>query len=91
MGLTQLHKTQVAAIAGVSPNSGTYANNLGRLRTLGMIEYPQGGYVAFTPEGEQAARFPATPPTVRDLHEAWLEIVTGPQQKIMRAVIAAYP
>jgi hypothetical protein len=52
LGLTQLHKTQVAAFAGVSPTSGSFANNLGRLRTRGFIDYPQPGSVAFTEAGE---------------------------------------
>jgi hypothetical protein len=91
LGLDQLHKTQVAAVAGVSPNSGSYANNLGRLRTLGMIDYPQASYVAFTAKGEGAARFPSTAPTLDDLHQAWLGIVTNPQQRILREVLACYP
>jgi len=32
-----------------------------------------------------------TPPTVSDLHQAWLEIVTGPQARILREVVAIYP
>jgi Mn-dependent DtxR family transcriptional regulator len=91
LGLTQLHKTQVAAFAGVSPTSGSFANNLGRLRTLGLIDYPQPGSVAFTNAGQRRARPVATPPTVSDLHQAWLEIVTGPQARILREVVAIYP
>lgn len=33
-------KTALAEQIGVSPTSGGYFNNLGRLRTLGMINYP---------------------------------------------------
>jgi uncharacterized protein len=91
LGLTALHKTQVAALAGVSPTSGSFANNLGRLRTLGLIDYPQPGSVAFTAAGRRRARPVATPPTVSDLHQAWLEIVTGPQARILREVVAIYP
>ena len=91
LGLTALHKTQVAAFAGVSPNSGSFANNLGRLRTLGLIDYPQPGTVAFTAAGQHRARAVATPPTLSDLHQAWLEIITGPQARILREVVAIYP
>ena len=35
----------MALAIGVQPTSGSYANNLGRLRTLGVIEYPQKGTV----------------------------------------------
>jgi Mn-dependent DtxR family transcriptional regulator len=91
LGLTQLHKTQVAALAGVSPTSGSFANNLGRLRTLGLSDYPQPGTVAFTDAGRRRARPVVTPPTVDDRHQAWLEIVTGPQARILREVLAIYP
>lgn len=91
LGLSELHKTQVAAVAGVFPNSGSYANNLGRLRTLGLIDYPQGGLVAFTNTGRDQSRPVTEMPTLEDLHEAWLSIVTQPQQRILREVIAEYP
>lgn len=91
LGLSDLHKTQVAAVAGVSPNSGSYANNLGRLRTMELIEYPQAGLVAFTDAGRRQARPVTAMPTVEDLHEAWLSIVTQPQQRILREIIAEYP
>ena len=91
LGLTALHKTQVAAFAGVSPNSGSFANNLGRLRTLGLIDYPQPGTVAFTAAGQRRPRAVATPPTLSDLHQAWLEIITGSQARILREVVAIYP
>jgi Mn-dependent DtxR family transcriptional regulator len=91
LGLTALHKTQVAVLAGVSPNSGSFANNLGRLRSLGLIDYPQSGTVAFTEAGQRRARSVTTPPTLSDLHQVWLEIVTGPQARILREVMSTYP
>jgi Mn-dependent DtxR family transcriptional regulator len=60
-------------------------------RTLGLIDYPQPGTVAFTDAGRHRTRPVATPPTVNDLHQAWLEIVTGPQARILREVMAIYP
>jgi hypothetical protein len=43
-----MQREELAAAAEQSPTSSGYANNLGRLRTLGLIEYPTGGYVAAT-------------------------------------------
>jgi len=91
LGLTELHKTQVAAVAGVSPNSGSNANNLSRLRTIGLIDYPQAGHVAFSDDGRAAANAVTSMPTLQDLHEAWLAIVTQPQRRILREIIAEYP
>lgn len=91
LGITDLNKIQVAAIAGVSPNSGSYANNLGRLRTMRLIDYPKPGCVSLTGEGIKAAAYPDFPPTLADLHTAWLALVTGPQQRILSALIDTYP
>jgi hypothetical protein len=41
--------TELAEVVGQSPRSSRYANNLGRLRTLGFIDYPRPGRVTATP------------------------------------------
>jgi hypothetical protein len=56
-----------------------------------MIDYPRAGEVAFTGTGRKAARTPNTPPSVDDLHRAWLGLVTGPQARILEQTIKAYP
>jgi len=40
-----MRKDQLAEATGQSPTSGGYFNNLGRLRSLGLIEYPSPGQV----------------------------------------------
>jgi hypothetical protein len=42
-------KAELADRAGVSAASSGYTNNLGSLRTLGLIEYPQPGMVRAEP------------------------------------------
>jgi Mn-dependent DtxR family transcriptional regulator len=42
-------KDDLAAAIDVSPTSGGYFNNLGALRSLGLIDYPQPGHVAAQP------------------------------------------
>jgi hypothetical protein len=36
-------KVELAACVGASPTSSSFTNNLGRLRTLGLIDYPSPG------------------------------------------------
>jgi hypothetical protein len=91
LGLTQLPTTQMAALAGVSPTSGSFAHTLGRRRTLGLIDSLKPGTVAFADAGRHRARPVATPPTVDDRPQAWLEIVTGPQARMLREVVALSP
>lgn len=40
-------KAGLAAAAGASASSGAFANNLGAMRSAGMIEYPQPGTVKY--------------------------------------------
>lgn len=87
-GIDPPHKNTVAAVAGVSPTSGGYFNNLGAMKSAGWIDYPQPGFVSLTTEGGACAN---APDGAGELHEKWLEIVTEPQAKILRALIEAHP
>lgn len=87
-GLHPAPKETLAAVAGVSPTSGGYFNNLGALRSSGFIEYPTPGEVGFTDEG----RALATPSDDRRaVHEHWLDVVTAPQRAILEALIDHHP
>lgn len=90
-GVASPNKLVVAVRAGVSPKSSGYANNLGALRSKGLIEYPAGGCVALTGAGSEIANHPAKAPTLADLHAGWLAMVTRPQAAILAPLIEHYP
>lgn len=90
-GVDAADKAMIAAHAGVSPTSGGYFNNLGRLRSAGLIDYPSGGTAALTDTGRAKANPPAKAPTLDDLHESWYRILPAPMATILRAAVAAYP
>lgn len=90
-GVAAPNKAMVAAHAGVSPTSGGYFNNLGRLRAQGLIDYPTGGAVSLTSAGKQVANYPDKAPTLQDLHASWLRIVSNPQASILEVVLGIYP
>jgi hypothetical protein len=82
-------RATLAAFCKVSPSSSGYEKNLSTLKTMGMIEYPRQGDVAFTHEGEASAAAPfddGTPPA-----DFWLAIVNEPKAKILRALIDLHP
>jgi uncharacterized protein len=90
LGLNQMHKSAVAGGAGASPTSSSYTNNLGFLRGLGLIGYPKSDYVALTPPGLAVAQPPMNvDPT--DLIRAWMQIMTGPQRRILQVLIDIRP
>jgi hypothetical protein len=91
VGLEAPRKEPVAVLAGVSHKSSGYTNNLGALRTAGLVAYPTGGVVALTDAGRELANAPDAPPTLAELHERWLAILDRPKARILQAVIERYP
>ena len=77
-------RATLAAFCRVSPSSSGYEKNLSTLKTAGLIDYPQQGFVGFTEEGRSCA---ASDDDGRPLHEFWLEIVNAPKAKILRALL----
>ena len=90
-GIGNAEKAMVAAHSGASPTSGGYFNNLGRMRTMGLLDYPSPGQIAMTDAGRAKANPPAKALTVEDLHESWYRFLPTAQALILREVIAQYP
>jgi len=78
-------------IARYSPSGGAFQNPLGGLRTMGLVEYPSGGSVMLTNDGQAAANHPQAPATVVEFHERLQGILNGPQWRILSPIIDAYP
>lgn len=91
IGIQRADRVQLALLADASPSSSAYANNLGTLRSNGFIDYPAGGVVALTKQGQKAANAPARPPTVEDLHRTLREKLSAPQWRILECLIEVYP
>lgn len=89
-GIAQPVRAQLALWAGVSPTSGGFFNNLGSLRTAGLIDYPSGGTVALTDAGRAAAQASA-PPTVEEMQSSVCAKVGNSKAAILRALIDIYP
>lgn len=84
-------KVQLALLADQSPTSSGYANNLGALRSAGLIEYPAGGQVQLTAAGRGQANTPDAPPTTADLHDTLKRRLPGAQWRIVETLIGKYP
>lgn len=75
----------------MSPTSGGYFNNLGNLRSAGLIEYPTGGTVALTDAGHAIASTDGVPSTTQELHEAIRAKLPPAKWKVLEQAIRAYP
>ncbi|WP_305096432.1 ATP-binding protein [Croceibacterium aestuarii] len=53
----------VAWLADISPKISSYANDLGAMRTKGLIDYPSQGMVALTQSGAATANWPKEAPS----------------------------
>jgi hypothetical protein len=76
----------VAAWSGYSPQGGAFCNPRGALRSKGLIDYPQPGLMTLTQGGRDLIGAQEPP----DEEEIWRRIqstCTGPEQKILRALI----
>lgn len=91
LGIPQAEKNQVALFVGASPTSSTYANNMGALRSGGLVDYPAGGLVALTEYGRANAPQVDIPQTTGELHALVLSKVTRPQQSILQRLLNVYP
>lgn len=82
-------KETLAAVCDVSYSSSTYGNNLGHLRSSGLIEYPQPGTVGFTDAGRSAAVMPDM--RGMEIHDYWLSILPRPQRAIVETLLGCHP
>jgi uncharacterized protein len=91
VSITPASKSQLALFAKVSPKSSGYANNLGALRSAGLIDYPSGGMVALTEDGRAVADG-SDVPTTQDELLAYVRRLIGPSKaRVIDALVDVYP
>lgn len=87
IGFVAPTRTQVAFVAGYSPNSGTYANYLGRLRTTHLIEYSEGSRVSLTPAGRARTPRNVAIATESDLHTRIRKQLSPALQRVLDVLL----
>lgn len=87
VGLQQVARSNVAVWADQSPKSSGFTNNLGSLRTAGLIEYPQPSMLALTAEGRRSATLDNPIHNLRELHRAWMAKLPTSQARILTVVL----
>jgi len=90
IGQTAPDRQTVAWFADASPKSSAYTNNLGALRSAGLIDYPEQGTVGLTDAGREAEPARAAP-----THEHIMALVVGKlvpaQRRMLEVAVAHYP
>lgn len=91
LGIDPANKTQLAFFADQSPRSSGYSNNLGGLRTAGLIDYPAGGMVKITEDGLAQVGEIEAPASNEDLHRSVERMLPPARWRIVKCVIDEYP
>lgn len=91
IGVRPAENNAVAFIAGYRPGGGAFNNPKGALRSMGLIDYPSSGWIELTEAGREQAEPPMMPRTRSALHEMVLSKLAGPEQRILRPLLDAYP
>lgn len=93
IGIDQPSRTQLALWSQVSPKSSGYTNNLGALRSAGLIDYPRGGAVCLTDAGQALVDVSAAAdlPDDEALHEHVRSLVSPARWRLLSVLIEHYP
>jgi hypothetical protein len=91
IGIREAQQPAAAFLAGYTIGGGAWNNPKGKLRGRGLIAYLPGDRLALTEEGHAQANTPDVPLTVEDLHAKVFRRLPGPEGRILRALIEAYP
>lgn len=87
----RVDRRQLALFAGASPKSSAYGNNLGSLRTAGLIDYPATGSVALTDIGRDQATPMPVPQTTQDLQQTIFARLQPAKVRLLQPLVEAYP
>lgn len=90
IGVDSPEQPAVAFLAGYTIGGGAYNNPRGALRTKGLIDYA-GDRIRLTDAGRAAAHWPDDVLTAEELQRRVLERLPGPEQRILRVLLGAYP
>jgi hypothetical protein len=91
IGRSPVPKKWTAALSEASHSSSTYQNNLGALRSRGLIDYPGPGMIALTVSGRAIAPAVERPTSSEEILERCRNIVSSSQWAILQALVNAYP
>lgn len=89
--ISEPSKIQLALFAGASPRSSAYTNNLGALRSAGLIDYPTGGFVKITAHGRRQANPVEIPVSTAELQQAVAQLIGGAKWRILKVLIDIFP
>lgn len=90
LGLSSMKRPNLAALVGYAASTKSYVNALSSLRTAGLIDYDTGS-VRLSEAGRVHAAPVSTPPSRQALIDAWMKMLSGPAQTMLRFLLSRHP
>jgi len=91
IGRNEVPRTWIAARSGASHRSSAYTNNLGSLRSSGLIEYGANSSLRLSDQGRSLAPQVLAPLNSEEMLESCLKIASPKQGAILRCLVEVYP
>ncbi|MBI3654104.1 MAG: ATP-binding protein [Acidobacteria bacterium] len=93
VGIDSPSRSNVAAIAGVSPRSSGYRANVSTLSGMELVYYPQADCLGLTEKGRATANQANAPAGLAELHQAWMNsrALSQPQKLLLQILLQIYP
>lgn len=91
LGIDQPDRRNVAALANYTASGGTFKKYLSNLHVNGYVELPSGDTAAISDRGREVVPPAPAPPSLEELHDAWLSLVPATHQRILVELIKEYP
>jgi uncharacterized protein len=91
IGGEDCEQTAVAFLARYSYGGGAYNNPRGRLHSRALVEYLPNERIRLTAAGRALANAPSAPLSVEELHRHVLARLGGPEQRILKPLLASFP
>lgn len=90
-GKEEQEQTAVAFMANYTFGAGSFNNPKGSLNVKGFVQYVPGNRIRLTPEGRARANAPTETLTADELHRRVLGRLPGPEQRVLKPLLEAYP
>lgn len=90
-GVKPAPRAVIGAQVGKSVNTSSFKNDLGALRTAGLIDYDPDGGAFLLDAGHAAAKPPEKALTLKDFQESFLELHPPSKRRILEELIKLHP
>jgi hypothetical protein len=91
LGITSVSRSNAAVYADISPTSGALGTHISALKSEGLIDYPQPGFLCLTTNGKELAVSGQSPVRLADLHKIWSQKLPVGQWRLLKVAINHYP